>query len=839
MNRRITRAAVAVITLLAFAGLAEAQVPKPENLRVANRLDEPLFTCGDEEIPLLFPNHVYIIYGEALTPHPDGYRFKFFENDTCTGINFEFLDWENPPSGFGWYGFKLQSRPDPGYNCYQARGWEDVEGTRSYGQWSECCCFEVVACDTRLPGTDFTDIGGSVCGGTTYDLDPTLTWSDVAGERGFDWLIRRASDGAVVTGNETGANVTSATAPSLVPGDYLGNVKAFGTGIDVCDGEWSTNCAFEVFDVVGEADFEFWPENPKQGERVRFADLTTGLPQTWSWAFDDGSTSDRQSPVHVFGAARDYSVRLDVTFDGGQSDTTETVPVRGRVECGDDSCQAFETAWSCPLDCALDPEESGRAGGTDHRPTVPAAVGGVPGEGGTFWKTEGTVFNPNDVAVTLVLEYTPLKGTEILYAGPFEIGPGQGLYWDNIIEQLFNVTGNGGLWVDSTLPVIFNVRSYNDAEEGTFGQGVPGIRERLTLGLGEGKFYLIGLRQDDAFRTNIFFQEVDGFPVDIRLDIFDADGNRVLRTRFEVKGHSEVLKNLGRLGLSDLSAAYATAEVMEGEGSMAIIGSVIDEKNGDPTSIDGVHPSQVAVAKSKAEEAHDLVAVVAHTEGQFESLWRSEVDIVNPGDTPQTLRIEYKPQFDETGFFGGLVSKTVTILPGEQKTWRDVLVELFEAPANAKTQGAFHIFSPDGVIVHSRVYNEQPDKSTLGQVLPALSGGDMIAKGDTGTMIGLRHTEGTRTNVGLAEYDGEATEVEVSFFNTRLSVVYLGTLTQTVAAKSHIQLTRVFKKLGLGDSELKDIVAYVTVKDGGSVYAYGSVVDNGTGDATTYLSAVN
>jgi hypothetical protein len=120
-----------------------------------------------------------------------------------------------------------------------------------------------------------------------------------------------------------------------------------------------------------------------------------------------------------------------------------------------------------------------------------------------------------------------------------------------------------------------------------------------------------------------------------------------------------------------------------------------------------------------------------------------------------------------------------------------------------------------------------------------LSGGDMIAKGDTGIMIGLRHTNGTRTNVGLAEYTGEKTEVEVSFFNTRLSVVYLGTLTDTVGAKSHIQLTRVFQKLGLGENELKDIVAYVTVKDGGSVYAYGSVVDNGSGDATTYLSAIN
>jgi len=841
-KRSIGYVAAVTIAAAAMAGLAGAQVPTPEHLRVSNRLDEVLFTCGDVEVPLLFPNHRYIIYAQAVEPHPAGYQFKLYTNDTCTGPNWEPLEWggETLPTGFAWYGFLVTSRPDAGYQCYQARAWEEeTQGERTYGLWSECCCFQIVDCTSRLGQSHVTDIGGAVCGGTTYDLRPTLTWTDVANEKGYDWAIRRQSDGAIVTLDETTANDTSAEVPSLEPGDYIANVKAFGRGINVCDAEWSGDCLFEVFNAVGEADFEWWPQNPKMGERVRFADLSTGLPETWSWAFDDGVTSTSENPVHVFGAERNHNVRLDVTFDGGQDDTTKVVTVSGSVLCGDDSCQAFETAWSCPSDCALDPGESGRTPGSDSRPTVPAAVGGVAGESGTFWKTEGSIFNPNDEMVTLVLEYTPMDGSAVLTAGPFELGPENGLYWDNIVEDLFGVTGNGGLWLDSSLPVIFHVRSYNDDPSGTFGQGVPGIRERLTLGLDEGEFYLIGLRQDEAFRTNIFFQEVDGQPIEVRIDVYDVDGNRILRHRFPVNGHSEVLKNLGRLGLDGIASAYARVRVMSGTGRVAVIGSVIDQVTGDPTSIDPVHLAQIGqTAKSQAEETHELVAVVAHTEGQLNSLWRSEVDIVNPTDTPQTVRIEYKPQFDETSFFAGLTQKSFTILPGEQKSWSDVLVQLFGAPANAKTQGSFHVYSAEGVIVHSRVYNQQEDKSTLGQVLPALSAGDMIAKGKTGKMIGLRHTQGTRTNVGLAEYSGEDTEVEISFFTTRISFLHLGTLTETVTAKSHVQLTRVFQKLGLSNTELKDIVAYITVNDGGSIYAYGSVVDNGTGDATTYLSAV-
>jgi PKD repeat protein len=167
-------------------------------------------------------------------------------------------------------------------------------------------------------------------------------------------------------------------------------VQARGDGQDYCDSEWSTDCSFFVEPAVEElVDFTWWPDQPKQGQRVRFADLSTPLPRSLYWTLGDGSTSDGQHPTHVFDSAGSFDVMLDVVFDSGHAVEEKTITVSGTVQCGDDACEGVETAWSCPEDCALEPEETGRAGGTDHRPTVPAAAGGVEGVGGTLWMTFG------------------------------------------------------------------------------------------------------------------------------------------------------------------------------------------------------------------------------------------------------------------------------------------------------------------------------------------------------------------------------------------------------------------------------------------------------------------
>jgi hypothetical protein len=267
---------------------------------------------------------------------------------------------------------------------------------------------------------------------------------------------------------------------------------------------------------------------------------------------------------------------------------------------------------------------------------------------------------------------------------------------------------------------------------------------------------------------------------------------------------------------------------------------VIDAITGDPTSISAIHPYQVLT--KAAGDVHDLVAAVVHTKGLLDSVWRSKLSVQNPAANPtQTARLVYRAEHDRTGAIGKEIETTINLQPGEQISVNDVLPDLFGVPENVKTQGSLHVYSQNGLVIDSRTYNERADGGTLGLGIPALRGRDLIEDdGKHGRMVGLKHSDGTRTNFGLAEYSGEDTVVELSFSTTLLEGFHLGTLTRTVPANSHLQLVKVFEKLpDLEGLSLNGLRVEVTVVSGGSIYAYATVIDNESGDPTSFLAATD
>ncbi|HSQ77109.1 MAG TPA: hypothetical protein VLT13_16225, partial [Bacteroidota bacterium] len=174
------------------------------------------------------------------------------------------------------------------------------------------------------------------------------------------------------------------------------------------------------------------------------------------------------------------------------------------------------------------------------------------------------------------------------------------------------------------------------------------------------------------------------------------------------------------------------------------------------------------------------------------------------------------------------VTRSHTLQNNWIKEWADVAVSLFNQSAN--TSGAIEITSDAPVMVVARTYNEAPD-GTFGQGMPGNDDSQTLASGQLGVLPQLKKITAFRTNVGLMNHGSAACNVRIKLYSETGN--QLGsTIDTSVPAKQWKQINDVFNEAGVGSCA----IGYATIEvrtAGGKIWAYGSVVDNGTGDPTT------
>ncbi|HOS82930.1 MAG TPA: PKD domain-containing protein [Methanolinea sp.] len=71
------------------------------------------------------------------------------------------------------------------------------------------------------------------------------------------------------------------------------------------------------------SEFTASPRSGTMPLTVNFIDQSTGNPVSWSWDFGDGSTSTERNPSHTYQTPGTYTVRLNVTNNGGYNVNTK------------------------------------------------------------------------------------------------------------------------------------------------------------------------------------------------------------------------------------------------------------------------------------------------------------------------------------------------------------------------------------------------------------------------------------------------------------------------------------------------------------------------------------
>jgi len=433
----------------------------------------------------------------------------------------------------------------------------------------------------------------------------------------------------------------------------------------------------------------------------------------------------------------------------------------------------------------------------------------------TRWKSDLAILNPGTDPAEVDLRYRHAGG---LAQSSLSLESGAILELVNVAVDTFGEPDSAGaVEVMSDRPLIVTARTYNDAPQGTFGQFIPGVAS--SDGLAPGEVATVSqLNSNDHARTNVGCVDLAGNGAAVRIRLFDGSGAAVgdeMTETIPAGGWFQRSRVFRAAGAGDCSGCYALVDVIGDGGPVWVYASVVDNESGDPTTIP---MAKANPAKTTGDERY-LVAGIAETDGANQTKWKSNLALLNLSGQGVTADLSYRHA-------GGSEGSSLTLADGELREFANIVGDLFAAPGSS---GAVEVGADGPLVVTARTFNDSPD-GTFGQFLPGLGTSEALTPGDGGYLSQLKSTDDFRTNIGFTNF-GES-ECSVRVFLHDDQGERMGVLYAAVPAGGWTQINRVFEASAAGSCPLG--YAFVEVLTGGcQVWAYASVVDNGSGDPTT------
>ena len=218
-----------------------------------------------------------------------------------------------------------------------------------------------------------------------------------------------------------------------------------------------------------------------------------------------------------------------------------------------------------------------------------AAAAHTPGANGSLWRTDVGVLNTCDFDVTLEIR---LRTDTDQFSRSFEILSGRHQIFSDVVAQLTDANAVGSLQILATTDVTVTSRTYNQSNDGTYGQALDGVRLEAGFGVGD-EIILQQLREDDVFRTNIGILNMGTTVAVVQIEVYDRNGELVGSFQMAVRPGETVQENRPireLLHRTDILGGYARVEVDFGFGVYPYA-SVVDNRTGDPTTITPKSPS--------------------------------------------------------------------------------------------------------------------------------------------------------------------------------------------------------------------------------------------------------
>lgn len=331
------------------------------------------------------------------------------------------------------------------------------------------------------------------------------------------------------------------------------------------------------------------------------------------------------------------------------------------------------------------------------------------------------------------------------------------------------------------------------------------------------------LNSNTGFRTNVGFVNLGGSGSVVRVRLFDGQGVALGSEIAEPVGPGE-WRQVNRVfriaNAGDCTGCYAMIDLAGGgDGPVWAYASVVDNGSGDPTTIPMEKVSQQAVGSDV------LVAGIAETAGAAGTRWKSDVAALNLSGSAVEGTVEYRHG-------SGVARSDLLIGDGELLLWENV-ASLLGAPDSA---GAVAITADGPLVVTARTFNDA-DAGTFGQFIPGLGPSASVGPGSPAVLPQIKRNDDFRTNVGFTNYSDVPCDVTVRLVDASGQQLGSSVMVSDIPPGGWKQQNRIFREAGVSECEL-GYAAISVETEGCGVWAYASVVDNGSGDPTTIPATV-
>lgn len=449
----------------------------------------------------------------------------------------------------------------------------------------------------------------------------------------------------------------------------------------------------------------------------------------------------------------------------------------------------------------------------------------TPGANNSHFSSTVFITNPGAVPADVILRFIPNQGRpnpnlEILRNVP----AGHTIRIDRALDTLFALTSDTGtITLDSARPLIAWMATANVANPaGTYGLAIEAVREDGLLTGGARLTHSIWASHSTdfsrAFRTNVGGVLVDpGSSVEIR--VFDTAG--VLRGSTTITSDrpaSFQISLISVLNFVELPVGRVQIDVRQGRATTYV--SVVDNRTSDGIA---VQPEFLGL------DAGDFILNgVARTPGVNNTHWTTDVRLGNLSVFPVDINIS------TLGFpiAGSSISRTLQ--PGHTIEIADIIgpngFNLGDGPA-----GALRFTASLPFLVSGRTSNSDPTGVTPGSFSayqrPVQYTEGFQKPGSVRTLTGLEQNARLRTNIGfLAGPEGAV--LNLTLMNDEGAVFSTTTLNLDADEWKQLPIHTLF------DLPAVNFLARVDIRvASGSVDAYASKIDAGTGDPIVITSA--